>query len=52
MKKLMATLAIVMFTVVLTSYNNSGDDQISGDTNSTQTQEPGGVVAKAGGIEI
>lgn len=41
MKKFMATLAIVMFTVVLASNNNTGDDQISGDDNSTQMQEPG-----------
>ncbi|WP_339888809.1 hypothetical protein [uncultured Flavobacterium sp.] len=44
MKKFIATLAIVLFTVVLTSYNTNGDDQIAGDTNSTQMQEPGGVV--------
>lgn len=42
MKKLIAALAIVLFTVSLTSYNNSADDQIAGDNNSTQTQEPGG----------
>lgn len=42
MKKLIAALAIVLFTVTLTSYNNTGDDQIAGDNNSTQTQEPGG----------
>ncbi|WP_339839709.1 hypothetical protein [uncultured Flavobacterium sp.] len=41
MKKFIATLAIVLFTVVLTSYNTNGDDQIAGDTNSTQMQEPG-----------
>ena len=41
MKKLMATLAMVLFTVMLTSYNNNGDDQIAGDNNSTQMQEPG-----------
>lgn len=51
MKKLMATLAIVMFTVVLTSYNINGDDQISGDNNTTQTQEPGGgIIQDVGGI--
>lgn len=46
MKKFIATLALVLFTVVLTSYNNNdnGDDQIAGDTNSTQMQEPGGAV--------
>jgi|GEM_PF-2449597 len=44
MKKFIATLALVVFTVVLTSYNNNtGDDQIAGDNNSTQTQEPGGT---------
>jgi hypothetical protein len=41
MKKFIATLAVVLFTVVLTSYNNTGDDQIDGDNNSTQMQEPG-----------
>jgi hypothetical protein len=41
MKKFIATLALVVFTVVLTSYNNTGDDQIAGDNNSTQMQEPG-----------
>ena len=44
MKKLITAFAIVAFTVTLTSYNNSGDDQIAGDNNSTQTQEPGGAV--------
>lgn len=44
MKKLIAVLAIVLFTVTLTSYNHTGDDQIAGDTNSTQMQEPGGGV--------
>jgi hypothetical protein len=41
MKKFIATLTIVLFTVVLTSYDTNGDDQIAGDTNSTQMQEPG-----------
>lgn len=46
MKKFIATLALVVFTVVLTSYNNNtGDDQIAGDNNSTQLQEPGGAVS-------
>ena len=47
MKKLMATLAMVLFTVMLTSYNNNGDDQIAGDTNSTQMQEPGNTIDPA-----
>lgn len=42
MKKLVAALAIVLFTLTLPFYNNSVDDQIPGDDNSTQTQEPGG----------
>lgn len=55
MKKFIAALAIVLFTVSLTSYNNTGDDQIAGDNNSTQTQEPGsqgggGGVVVAGGL--
>ena len=41
MKKFIATLAVVLFTVVLSSYNNTGDDQSAGDNNSTQMQEPG-----------
>lgn len=50
MKKLIAAFAIVLFTVSLTSYNNSGDDQIAGDNTSTQTQEPGGIIQDVGGI--
>ena len=50
MKKLIAAFAIVVFTVTLTSYNNTGDDQIPGDNSSTQTQEPGGVLKDLGGI--
>lgn len=50
MKKLIAALAIVLFTATLTSHGNTGDDQIAGDNNSTQTQEPGGVIQDVGGI--
>lgn len=50
MKKFIATLAVVLFTVVLTSYNNTGDDQIAGDNNSTQMQEPGNVNQTGGGL--
>lgn len=50
MKKLIAAFAIVLFTVSLTSYNNSGDDQIAGDNTSTQTQEPGNVNQTGGGL--
>jgi hypothetical protein len=56
MKKFIATLTIVIFTVALTSFNNNGDDQIAGDNNSTQMQEPGQTtgagVAAAGEVVI
>ena len=42
MKKLASILTMVAFTIVLTSYNNNDNDQVSGDTNSTQMNEPGG----------
>lgn len=42
MKKFFAAVAIVLFTVTLTTYNNTNEDQIAGDDNSTQMQEPGG----------